>query len=104
MILGVADPAAGLIGRRFGRHKLIHGRSVEGTAAFILVGGLGCVLVLTTWHAGLGWPLMAGLIASAIVPAALAELVAHRIDDNLLVPMAAAAGSGAFALLMGIPL
>jgi dolichol kinase len=104
VILGLADPAAGLIGRRFGRIKLIHGRSVEGTSAFILVGLAGAMGVLAIWHGELGWPLMLGLSAAAVLPAALAELLAYRIDDNLLVPASAAAGAGAFALAVGIPL
>jgi len=104
MILGVADPAAGLIGRRFGRHKLVHGRSVEGTAAFVLFGAVGCLATLAIWHPALGWSIALGITAAAVLPAALAELYAYRIDDNLLVPMAAAAGAGAFALLVGIPI
>ena len=104
MILGVADPAAGLIGRRIGRHKLVHGRSVEGTAAFVLFGAVGCLITLAIFHPALGLPLALGITAAAVLPAALAELYAYRIDDNLLVPMAAAAGAGAFALLVGIPL
>ncbi len=103
VILGLADPAAGLIGRRFGRTKLIHGRSVEGTSAFILVGFASALAVLAIFHGDLGWPLMLGIAGAAVIPAALAELLAYRIDDNLLVPASAAAGAGAFALLMGIP-
>ncbi len=104
VVLGLADPAAGLIGRRWGRVQLVHGRTVEGTTAFVLAGALGALAVLRLWHPGLGWGLTLGVIAAAVVPAALAELFASRIDDNLLVPAAAAAGAGGFALLVGIPL
>ncbi len=104
VVLGLADPAAGLIGRRFGRIKLVHGRSLEGTTAFVVFGALGCLATLTLWHPSLAWPLALGITAAAVVPAALAELYAHRIDDNLLVPAAAAAGAAGFALLVGIPL
>ena len=103
IVLGLADPAEGLFGRRFGRIKLIHGRSLEGTTAFVLVGALGCLAVLSLWHPGLGWGLMLALTAGAVLPAALAELIAHRIDDNLLVPAASAAGVIGVALLVGVP-
>lgn len=103
-VLGLADPAAGLVGRRWGRIKLVHGRSLEGTTAFVVAGSLACLATLGIWHADLGWALALGLTASAVFPAALAELYARRIDDNLLVPMAAAAGAAAFAMVAGIPL
>ncbi|MDP7111433.1 MAG: hypothetical protein QGH45_05695 [Myxococcota bacterium] len=103
-VLGLADPAAGLVGRRFGRIKLIHGRSLEGTTAFVVVGALGCLGVLTLWHPLLGWSTMVGITLAAVIPGALAELFAHKIDDNLLVPMAAAAGAIAYCLVAGIPL
>jgi len=104
VVLGFADPAAGLIGRRWGRIQLVHGRTVEGTTAFVIAGGLGALAVLRLWHPELGWPLSLAIAGAAVAPAALAELFASRIDDNLLVPAAAAAGAGGFALLAGIPL
>jgi len=102
-VLGVADPAAGLVGRRFGRIKLVHGRSVEGTTAFIVAGTLACLGMLTLWHPGLGWTMAVGITLAAVLPAAAAELFARRIDDNLLVPVAAAAGALTFALIAGVP-
>lgn len=104
VVLGLADPAAGLIGRRWGRIKLVHGRTLEGTMAFVLAGGIGALATVLIWHPELGWPLALAISAAAVLPAALAELFASRIDDNLLVPVAGAAGAGGFALLVGIPL
>ncbi len=101
-VLGLADPAAGLVGRRWGRIKLVRGRSLEGTTAFVVAGTVACLATLGIWHASLGWPLALGLTASAVLPAAFAELYSRRIDDNLLVPMAAAAGAAAFAMIAGI--
>ena len=37
-VLLTADAAAALIGRKFGKHKLVNGKSLEGTLAFILTG------------------------------------------------------------------
>jgi dolichol kinase len=103
-VMGVADPAAGLIGRRLGRIKLVHGRSLEGTAAFVVFGALASLGVLQVWHPDLGLTLMIGVTVAAVLPAALAELLAYRIDDNLLVPAAAAAGALVFLLVTGTPL
>ncbi len=103
-VMGLADPAAGLIGRRFGRVELIHGRTLEGTTAFVVVGGAGALAALLLAHPQLGWPAMVGMAACAVLPAAAAELFAHRVDDNLLVPGGAAAGDGNFGPLVGGPL
>jgi dolichol kinase len=85
-VLGAGDPMAGLIGRRFGSHKLINGRSMEGTLAFAGFGGLAAFVVLAalmpiTVSAALLLAVVAGVAGS------LAELVARKIDDNLLIPV-----------------
>lgn len=89
LVLGVGDPTAALIGRRFGRHALINGRTVEGTLAFFVAG------TLVAWPAVVGFagvPWLAGLAmaAAGAFAGAIAELVSRRIDDNLSIPLAAA--------------
>ncbi len=98
-ILGVGDPLAGLIGRRFGRIKLVHGRSLEGTIAFFIGGAAVAFSLLRVLHpeVALGTALL--LVGVASLCGALAELFSLRIDDNLSVPMAAAAG-GALVLAL----
>ncbi len=95
-VLGFADPAAALVGRRFGKHKLVNGRTFEGSAAFFLVGTLAVAAVLTVLHPGLvlGWRL-AMVAAGAALTGTLAELFSFRVDDNLSIPLATAlAGFG----------
>ena len=46
VVLAIADPVAGLIGRRFGRTRLRAGRSLEGTLAFFTAGTLAALAVL----------------------------------------------------------
>ena len=78
LVLAVADPAASVIGRLWGRNKVGKG-SWEGTTAFFLV----ATAVLVPF---------AGLQAALIAAAATAalEVTPIGIDDNLTVPLAAA--------------
>lgn len=99
-ILGFADPAAALVGRRFGTIKLVNGRSLEGTFTFFVVGWLAAFGVLAFLHTEvlLAHALLLSGIAALV--GALAELFSRRIDDNLSIPLtAAAAGSLVLALL-----
>lgn len=92
-VLGVADPLAALVGRKFGRIKLVHGRSLEGTLTFFVSGALVAFTVLRLFHASLN---LGQALAVAVVAAgcgALAELFSLRIDDNLSVPVSAALGA-----------
>ena len=99
-VLGFADPAAALVGRRFGTHPLVNGRTLEGSAAFFLVGVLAVSVVLTFLHPGLamGWRL--GVVAGgAALVGTLAELFSFRVDDNLSIPLATGAATAALLLL-----
>lgn len=89
LILALADPAAGFIGRRFGRTALRANRSLEGTLTFLV----------TAAAAAFAWlSLTSGLPMSSVVllafggatVGALAELWSTRLDDNFTIPIAAA--------------
>ncbi len=100
-ILALADPAAAIVGRRWGRISLINGRSLEGSATFFAVGSVASFAVLSAFHGGLGVgsALMVACGASAL--AAVAELVSKRIDDNFTIPLSAAAGATLVLGLLG---
>lgn len=76
--IALGDPAAALIGRRYGRLRLSNGRSLEGGAAML------CVCLLT----GAALELPAAPSAMGALAATLAELYSVRLDDNLTVPLA----------------
>jgi dolichol kinase len=100
VVLGLADPAAGFIGRRFGRTRLRANRSLEGTLGFVVVGALAAGAWLAVAHPV---PLAALAVLAAVggVAGALTELVSTRLDDNFTIPVAvAAAVSVAQACLM----
>ena len=79
LVLGLADPAASVIGRRWGRSPLGKGTR-EGSGAFF------AVALLVLWSR-VDFP--AALFVAALV--ALVEIVPSKADDNLTVPIATAA-------------
>jgi dolichol kinase len=89
-VLGVADPIAAFVGRRWGRHKIRAGRSLEGTLAFLGTAAVaGCLgLALGGIHAPME---LGAMTALAAVTGALAELMAREIDDNMMIPLAVGA-------------
>ncbi|MEW5851021.1 MAG: diacylglycerol/polyprenol kinase family protein [Myxococcota bacterium] len=94
MALAVGDPAAAVVGRRFGRIKLMRGRTLEGSLAFVLVSLLGGIAYLLVIGTPVGLPLLL-LPLAAGVAGAVAEAISTRVDDNFSVPLA-----GAYAALL----
>ena len=87
-VLGFADPAAAIIGRRYGRIKLVNGRTLEGTATFVAVGTLVAVPWLAlVWGMDPGLALKLGFFGA--LAGGVAELFSRRVDDNLSIPVAA---------------
>jgi len=101
-VLGFGDPAAGLVGRRWGRRPLVGGRTLEGTLAFAVFGSLAAFGVLSLWHGAAAWPLLLAVSAAAGAAGALAEAASVRVDDNLSVPLASAAAAALVAAGLGI--
>ena len=92
-VLGLADPAASLVGRRFGRTKLLHGRTLEGSATFVLVGFAAAIAVFRAFHPELGWSVTLAGAAAAALAGAIAEALSRRVDDNFSIPVIAAAAA-----------
>lgn len=88
-VIAFADPAASLVGRRFGRIKLVGERSLEGTVAFTAVAMLAGFASLMLWHAGMTSGRALTIAACAGVASAVAELLSRRVDDNFSVPLVA---------------
>ncbi|HVJ88470.1 MAG TPA: hypothetical protein VM580_01625 [Labilithrix sp.] len=88
VVLALADPMAGIIGRRFGRHRLASGRSLEGALAFACTGTLASLAWMHTMGTFDGSRLAVGLAAGII--GALIELFVS-IDDNFAIPLGTAA-------------
>ena len=87
----LADTAAALIGRRFGKHRFPNGKSLEGCLAFFVTG----TLVMVAGFLAFAYPplvLAGGLLG--IVAATLLELFncELHLDDNFTIPLAAGGG------------
>jgi dolichol kinase len=93
LLAGTADPAAALVGRRFGRTRWRGGKSLEGSLAFLVVAFLVLVAV-----PGIG--AAAAAVIALLVTAAEAPTLA--IDDNLYLPALAAAVVILVPLLFGL--
>lgn len=90
LTLAVGDPSAAAVGRRWGRIRLMRGRTLEGSVAFVVTS----VLVGVAYLAIIGpHPLGARaylLPVAAALGGAVAEAISTRLDDNLTVPVVAA--------------
>ncbi len=103
LVLAIADPAAGMMGRRFGRVRFASGRSLEGALTFLVV----AFAVAFAWLSLAGAvPLSARLMLAAggAVAGAVTELGAVRVDDNLSIPLVVAASVTATGALAGVVL
>lgn len=100
LVLTVGDPAAAILGRRFGRTRLPNGRSVEGSLAFIAAAMLLTAPVLALVYPVLPWNEALPTAFAAAVAGAVAEQVSRRIDDNFSIPLSAAAAAAGMLWLL----
>lgn len=83
LYLALGDPAASVLGVRFGRIR-IGSKSLEGTLAFL---GVSVLVAIVLWQLGayaVLWPALVGALVAAVV-----ELLPLRVDDNFTVPLLA---------------
>lgn len=98
LILALADPAASLVGKRWGSRKLWKQKSWAGSGAFFGVAFV-CAALGFTWMAGLPAGLSLGLGAVVAFASAGTELLSDRMDDNFTVLGMATAVAGLCMLL-----
>lgn len=107
-ILGIGDAASALVGVAYGRTKLAWNRkkSAEGTLAGLVAGLLAGVVMASIPYAfaGLAVPLLIlPVVVIGATAGALAETIPH-VEDNFVVPLAAAAAMWGAATALGVPL
>jgi dolichol kinase len=93
IVLGFADPAAGIIGRRYGKIKLAGGRSLEGSLTFVFIGALSTFFLLNKFYNSLGIYNITIISISAGLFGAIGELLGGIIDDNITIPLSTTLGT-----------
>lgn len=90
LVLAFADPAASIVGKRWGRTKLYREKSWLGSTAFALTAALVSFgfATLVMPGASLAWRL--GLAAVSAVVGTVVELFSEKLDDNFSVLVAVA--------------
>lgn len=103
-VLGLADPAAALVGRRWGRTRIAQNRSLQGSLAFFFTGAVASWAALLAFHPGTGLGSSLVIAAGASLAGATAELLSTKLDDNFTVPLASAVGAWLSGLAVGVNL
>jgi len=98
VVLGIGDPMAALIGRRFGRTMLRAGRSLEGSLGFFAAASIGALAVASAMLPG---PFFVRAVVAVVagLAGAVTEIFSTKLDDNLTIPLAVAASVGALLAL-----
>ncbi len=87
LVLSVADPAATICGRKWGRRKLWLDKSYVGTGAFLIVAVAVSTVFSFIVSPDLSMSSRLALVASVALAGTLGELAACRIDDNFTIPL-----------------
>lgn len=87
--LAIADPLSAIIGIKFGKHKVVEHKSIEGSAAFFLSTFICSILVLSGYQGGVDWTVTIISLVLAFLSSAF-EMVPLKLDDNLTIPLSTA--------------
>ena len=87
IVLGVADPAASIAGKAWGKTKIYRDKSLEGSLGFFVTAFVTLIIFFTVISAGYSaWAIAITSLAVAVFTT-LAELFAGRIEDNFSIPV-----------------
>ena len=87
--MAYGDSAAAIIGSRYGRHRLIGRKTLEGSLAMLVGSFVSLTLCLGFFSSLYGFPLLGEMraIAAVSVVAVIAEALSPKDYDNLAVPL-----------------
>ena len=88
-VMLTGDAAAALVGRKFGKHKIVNGKSLEGALSFIVVGYIFLSIIGMICGAYTSFYLLGaiGVILGAVVELFTKQI---KIDDNFTIPLTVA--------------
>ncbi len=82
LVLAFADPAASIVGKRWGTKKIWRQKSWVGSLAFLVVAFVAAFAFLTFKAALPTWGAIAGVSLATALAATTAETLSDRLDDN----------------------
>ena len=83
----MADPAASIAGKAWGKTKIYRDKSLEGSLGFFVTAFVTLIIFFTVISAGYSaWAIAITSLAVAVFTT-LAELFAGRIEDNFSIPV-----------------
>lgn len=89
LCLALGDPAAGIVGIKFGKDKLVNGKSLQGSVACLTVCSILTFVVLNHYGISSQYLLFISMIVGSA--ATIAELLTPKTsDDNLIIPIVTA--------------
>ncbi len=98
LVLAFADPAASIVGKRWGTWKLWRQKSWAGSLAFLTV-AFGVAMAFLTWKAAAPtWGTVSGAAFATALAAATTETLSDRLDDNFSVLAMSTAVASLFLL------
>ena len=90
IVLGLADPMAAIIGRKYGKIKIKNNRSLEGSIAFLVTAVVGSMIVLRFFYPEIALSLALTISFVAGLLGAITEAYSGPVDDNFSIPIAVA--------------
>ena len=103
--LAVADPMSAIIGIKYGKTKVVQGKSLEGSLAFFVTSFIITFLVFFWWTSYLQIMLSSVILLSFLVAfiCSLFEMIPLRLDDNLTIPLFTAGMTLLLCSMLGVP-
>ncbi len=98
--LAFADPLSAIIGIRFGKHRIVKHKSLEGSFAFFVTAFFAISIVFTL-HGIYGWQKWTTAFGVAFL-ASCFEMIPLKLDDNLTIPLFTAFLLWLFCATLGI--
>jgi dolichol kinase len=85
--LAIADPLSAIIGIRFGKHRIVSHKSLEGSAAFFTATFFISFFILYSGETDFFWVTTGTSLVIALF-SSIFEMLPVKLDDNLTIPLA----------------
>lgn len=100
--LAIADPLSAIIGIKFGKHRVVSHKTLEGSLAFFLSTFFITTSVLAIYLGGLSGSIF-GLAFLLALMVSIFEMLPLKLDDNLTIPLFTAFSFWILIKVFGVP-